>query len=255
VSIEGIIPDKYQVVVLDCAYDTWGNPQTRELLMRTLSLKLHGYLSSYPYGTLPIDTTDFICTHLLICEKRSHELLPVMGYKCTTLDRANTHRLALPCQAILQSSGAERHHRRVLQLLDEICAKGRRVSYDGSWTLDPEIRNDEDLSKRFKDVLMALNVLHHLDAGISDILGFGVPRFKTDQFFRCIGYERVSDQGGVLPEIQQRSLQDESVVLMHLQKFSDIAMATGRRFRKSWDNRIEIADLGAAAKIGLKRVA
>jgi hypothetical protein len=250
-----VLPDRYQVVVLDCAYDTWGNPQTRELLLRTLSLKLNGYLSAYPYGTLPIDTTDFICAHLLICERRSHELFPVMGYKCTSLDRSKTHRLAFPCQAILQASGADAHLKQAEQIVGEAVSAGRRISYDGSWTLDPVIRADEILAPRFKDALIALNVLHHLDSDIPEILGFGMPRFKTDQFFRFIGYEPVSGGDGPLPELKMSTLQNEPAVLMHLRKFTDLALAVAKRFEPLWRNRIEISDPGAIESLGFRKAA
>ena len=85
----------YQLVILDCPYDTWDSQETRELFVKVVGLKLKGYLMSYPYGTLPVDTNDFVGTHHLICEKLDGQWVPVMGYKSITLSRCKQHQLTI----------------------------------------------------------------------------------------------------------------------------------------------------------------
>jgi hypothetical protein len=247
--------DLYQLVIIDCPYDTWSNQLTRDLFADTIQLKLDGYLASYPYGALPVDTTDFIGTHHIVCEKKNGSLVPVMAYKTTALTRCKIHNLTFPALSLMQAAGAKKHAEEVMRIIAAASENQHEISYDGSWTMDPAIRRDKTRSEYLKKIMTAINVQYHISSHVPEILGLGLLRFKTEQYFKNIGYRQLSQGDQLLPPISMGSLQNESVVLMHLTEFTKEALATAQEFNWLWEKRIEISDHLAANRIGSSRKA
>lgn len=245
----------YQFVILDCPYDTWSDSFTRDLFGKLVDLKFKGYLMSYPYGTLPVDTSDFVATHLIICKKDQDSLTPIMSYKTISRSRCLKHNITFPALSILQAARAQDHIFHVEKFLARAKEEKREISYDGSWTMTPELRKDKERSEELKVIMRAITVQYHLGYNVPEIIGFGLPRFKTEKFFETIGYEQIKHEGENLPYVLMPSLQNEPVALVHLEKFTDQAVQDAKTHEYLWLNRLEISDPDAAQHLGSTRKA
>ena len=179
----------------------------------------------------------------------------MMGYKTVTLSRCKIHNLTFPLLSMMEASGAKNHAEEVKKVLADAQERQIEISYDGSWTMDPELRNDKAESEYLKDLMTGIYTQYHSHFRIPEILGLGLLRFKTEQYFQNIGFELIHKGGQVLPSVEMKSLQNEPVILMHLKAFSEEALAKSQEFKPIWDNRIEISDPLAPNRFGSKKKA
>src|SRR5262249_37783257 len=138
------LPFSVQIVVLDNPFRIWSNPVVQDLFVKAIDLKIRGYGGIYPEGVIPVDTNEFVGTHVLVCRKRGKKLFPITGFRSISLQRCDQHFLAFPSLAIARNSGAPRHAEVVQSIMDR-CRKGRiRLEYFGGWTIDPAFRKERD---------------------------------------------------------------------------------------------------------------
>jgi hypothetical protein len=257
------ILQKLRWVVLESPYDSWANEKTgqktRDLFEKTIGLKLAGYRREYSYGVLPVDTTDFIAIHQLICEEREDGLYPLLGYKTVTWERAKLHNLPFPGLNLVRASQAPLHERAVQAILDDCQKKAISIAYDSSWTMAAEARANPELKKTLREMFTAFYVLFHDAYRIQQLIGGGTIRFKTDEYFKYWGYEPISWNGEVLPPIHNPQLLGEPVRVMHLREFSEEAREVAARWKLFWkraliiEGKPEVAAVPAA--IPFKRAA
>lgn len=229
-----------RVVVLDCPYKTWHQPRTQQLFGEIVDMKIMGYRQAYPDGVLPVDTYDFIGTHVLICEEKGESLKPLSGFKSIALKRCERFNLQFP--AYLQLRGAEMtiHRQAIDQIISRCKNLDREIVFDSSWAVAPEARALRTTYLQLQQMFVS-NIVHwHQTEGEPERLGMGGIRVRTHRFFEKVGYERVALEGNSLPVFRQASLMGASVILMHLKTCSRYAFELAERYRDSWSNRTVI---------------
>ena len=229
-------------VILENPYDSWSDPVLREILPKIIELKLEGYKHEYPYGVLPVDTTDFIGVHHVICEDRGGILVPLLAYKSISLERCQTHRLPFPLLSLTQLPKVTCHGKAVAALIHCCESTGKPLSYYGSWTIHPEVRKDEVTSAFLREMMAGLHPLSYLESGGNEeILTLAVLRFKVDRMFKFWGYQRAKWQGEELPNFQLPSFFGEAVTMYHFSgNFPETALMAAKKFKHYWDQRLVI---------------
>ncbi len=230
------------MVTLECPYDNWNNPELVSMFGKMVGLKLRGYRKEYAYGVLPVDTTDFLAAHHLVCAEREGELVPYLGYKVITNRRCRMHNVTFPLVALLQASGATRHASAVSEILEKAEANRQSVSYASSWTAAPEVRGDTMFSSILNRYVMAYLVLHEQAEPVDVKLACGVPSQKTDRYLIRTGFQRLTDENGEMPVFQQASLKGEDVVVLRCDRYSDEAQRVASRYAKAWENRVVLGE-------------
>lgn len=232
---------KLRFVQLEVPYDSWNEKLTQEVFNKTIALKINGYLTTYPYGILPFDATDFVANHLLICEEsQSGSITPLVSYKSISLERCNIHNLVFPCLSILSASNAQLHYGYVNSLLDQFKMNPNAISYESGFTIHPKARMDRDLMKELKTLLMGFSMNHAQEKGIRCFLGMGMTKVKADQYFLSWGYKAFSDDNGELPLVKVKSHFWEESRLFKLENFSQLALESMLKSKSFWNNRILI---------------
>src|ERR1700722_15302698 len=94
-----------QLVTLKGFYECWQQPEAQEILMKTVALKLKGYLHEYESGVLPVDTTDYVGVHHVLCKWTNGEYVPIMAYKSVGFEACSRHCIPFPALAIVGSPG------------------------------------------------------------------------------------------------------------------------------------------------------
>lgn len=229
----------FRVVVLDCPYNTWQSSTTQELFSAVVEMKLKGYQPVYEHGVMPIDSYDFVATHLLVCVEQKSGFKPVTGFKSVTLSTCRHFNLPFPTNAVLGQGNAD--HTEAVKAIIENCERnGKDLSFDSSWTVDPDFRRNRESNLLLQELFIS-NVVHwHTPEQRHEVLGTGILRVRTNRFFERIGFEQTKLNGTPLPSFNQPSLRDSQAVLIHSKEWSPFAMATAAEHQQAWNNRIMI---------------
>lgn len=234
---------RLKVVTLNCPYDQWSDPVVRDLFCKIIALKLKGYGASYPYGVMPIDTSDFVGVHFAVCDVGADgELRPLMAYKAVDRDRCLAHNLTFPALTLARYSDLAEYERTVQAALREAERRGVNISYDSSWTVDPKVRENRALAALLKKFMTMFMVNSHLDPewNVPMSICMGVPRFKTDGYFTSLGYEQFNTGGEPLPGIPLPPLHGELAVMFLLKEFTKEALATAAEMSAFWQDRLAL---------------
>jgi len=240
---------KYRVVLLNSPCERWSLKATQELFSALVDLKLKGYGAEYGQGVLPVDTTDFIAAHQLVCLEKGKHLHPVMGYKSTLLAQCLNYNMIFPGLALVKAAKASPHDEVIQGIMDRCQKEGRGLAYTGSWTVDPQARENKELARWLREVFLTLYVAYHQDYGIQEIIAGGTIRFKTEKLIKEIGHEPITYRSEILPPISVAHLLNEKVVVTHLTQFTEKALEYRARHEKLWVDRIIIDDSKELGKI------
>lgn len=228
-----------EVVILRCPYQSWQLLDVQTHFADMIALKLAGYQKEYQYGVLPVDTTDFIANHVLIYEKlQTGKSRLVSALKSTPFHYCKAFQLEFNARTLLRHGHAKQQHLIALNTILEKCSSlSRSIAYYSSWTILPEIREKKENVRLLKDIVTALTFLHHQEESIDELLGLGVPKFKTHEYFSTWGFEAVQFQGSDLPRLYVETYSDIEVILMHLQSFSVYAKERALFYQGLWEAR------------------
>lgn len=243
--------DEFQIVVLRSFYDTFDSAKAQEAFSGMAALKLKGYLAEYPYGALPVDTTDFVATHFVLCRKRKISRAPfepIMAHKWVSSQRCSAHNLHFPAVTIL-GTGYPDLRESIEGILEHNQRSGRQVHYGSSWTIDPMIRRtNRPLALELRSLFIAANVFY-FDENPGDLfMVCGVKKFKTDKIFTSLGYDSIALKSKKEPSFNHAFVAKEEMVVMTSSKASVDARSAALRFKALWDARIEIANDLASAR-------
>ena len=171
---------EFSVFIIECPYDNYSLPEVRELLPRVFELKIRGYQKEHPYGILPVDSYDQVGNHILVAEKLNGSWIPRMGFKSVTAQRCLLHQLNFPLHNYLKGAPPE-HRLAVEALISEHLGSKQNLGYNGSWTMDPELRRDPEYRLLLRDLTRALLVHYYRDYQIPTTSAFAVMRFKVHE--------------------------------------------------------------------------
>lgn len=232
----------FQLVIMDSPYEiVEQSVLVDHLFMQMMSLKKQGYEKHYQHGVLPVDTSDFVATHVLLCRrKRDQSLQPIMGYKTITLDRCQEFNLRFPGLSLVQNAQMPEHTKVVEDIMQRCEKEQKKLAYLGSWTVDPEYRKrpgpHEDLREAFK----AFYRLLYREQNVAEVLIGGTLRFKTEKVFAELGHKALSQNGQELSHIHVAHLNKEPVLVMHSQEFNDSSKLAEQKWQDVWQERIHL---------------
>lgn len=244
---------RLRVVVIDCPYDSWEDGQTASFFGKMVGLKLRGYKPEYAYGVMPVDTTDFLANHQLVCRiEDDGSMNPLLGFRSLTYDRCQLHNLPFAGISLCRAAGAPAQEKRVAEIVQSAVDRNRTIAYDSAYTIDPAIRQDRELTRTLREIFKGIYVLYRQDYGIHEQIAGGTIRFKTDQFFEYWGYRPLSTSDGeLLPPIQVASLLRESVRVMHLETLTEKSITEAQPWKLMWKNRLTLSSPAQVRQHGI----
>ncbi len=155
---------------------------------KMVELKKKGYEHCYPQGVLPVDTTDFLSTHVLLCEKHGSEHVPVMGYKTVTMEKCRSFNQNFPGLSLVQNAKMPDHCEVVQKVMNRCEENKRGLAYLGSWTLDPNFKKRCPSNVNLKEAFMAFYRMLYRHQNVSEVVIGGTLRFKTEKLFAELGH-------------------------------------------------------------------
>jgi len=247
-------PD-FQIVILDSPYDSLSSPDAQKFFSSFMDLKLKGYGCEYPYGIMPVDTTDFIATHLGVFMHRDGDLVLVAAYKSISEKKCRLHGVQFSGVQVPLSSGATQAVSAVEGLIKKSNETGSFLSYEGGWTIEPSIRKDPALVSEVHRLCTTMHVSQHLLYGKIDSICCGLLRFRTDRIMKGWGYHVLTHEGQEVPPFAQASLRGEMVHMHHTTQFSEEALKTAEQYSHFWNNRLQIGRALTEADVAQKKKA
>ena len=232
--------NKLRVVIIKCPYVNWSQKDTQLYFSKMVSLKLKSYCEKHHVGVMPVDTTDFVADHILICSEEEGDLTPILGVKSLDYDRCNLFHIDFTIEAFLRKGGHQKHLKALYSILEKSKSKQEKISYYSSWAMRPEVSRDRPLATYIKKIYTGLTLLHHTHENIKHLLGLGVPKYRTDSFFYTWGFERISYDNHPLENIPFFILGNIDGVFIHLENYSQVAMDCAEEALEFWENRLVI---------------
>lgn len=230
-----------EIVILRCPYMNLDNPQTMDLFSKMMRLKYHGYGNRHLSGSLPLDTTDFVADHPLICVRDEKlGLIPISGSKVITYDTCKYFNLEFAMESCFKKGGNTEHMNTLMQIIGDSKKNNKTIAYHGGYTIDPTIIKTESDREKVRDMFMGITALYFRENNVSELLGLGVPKFKTENFFYQWGYERCMSHGSDLSSFPLYFLPGVDGVMMHLKEFSTNIIETSRKYKFIWNKKTEL---------------
>lgn len=226
----------YKVVIIDYPVFGLDDPNCAVLLGKAFKMKLDGYAATYSERALPFDKADFFGTHIMFCEQKGEELIPVFAYKSTPLDRCLKFHYEFPATTIMNNGLLPPSCLRDLNAIIEKAGDPSLVSFDSAWAqdLDYRFKDDKELKEHIREIMMMVIVKHHQDHNIPHMLTSGAVKVKTDLFFKRIGMEMLNEEA----RFKEKRLDDSEGIIFYTDTFSFEALSMAKKHEDLWDNRI-----------------
>ena len=231
---------KLKFVILDCPIDHWNDPVVKNLFQKLIDLKLKGYRSRYGSAVLPIETVDFIATHVLTCEETADGLVPLMGNRCITTERCKRFNMKFPLLSLVEECQSPVHVQAIEKFLHHTTKNSR---YFGSWTGDPELaQTSPEFFKELFHMFYASQVYACPNAEKEEIFTCGNLVLKTERHIKFLGYDEFKDGDQALPPFSAFFISNHpSVVFKTSKGYSDLAKLDAEKYKQLWENRIIIS--------------
>lgn len=228
-----------KVVVVNSPYDQWSNPIVRELFTNTVGLKINSYGKFYPMGTIPVDTTDFVGTHLLICIEEFNKIKPIATYRSITWQRCMETCLNFPLQNILETSNALDHLSVLKEIMNNHEKNPSALVYQSGWAIDAQVKENRTLVKDVKDIMTAIVALNSWEEGIKETVGAGSTLVKADKYFASWGASGFSINGTELPNVKMTFYHNvEAKIITIPSSYSSHTHEQANRWKAMWDSRM-----------------
>ncbi|MGZ3770221.1 MAG: hypothetical protein ACXVCP_11380 [Bdellovibrio sp.] len=243
--------NNFQLVIVECPYEIWDNPLVQTIFLKMVALKRQGYGNNYDKNVLPVDTSDFIGTHVLLCIKDiDGTWKPIMGYKSISLKKCQEYNLTFPGLNLVYSAKMPQHIQAVENIVRRCIDQQQGLAYCGSWTIDVEFK--KNYYQNHKDLTDATTVFYFAlknQQNINEIVLGGTLRFHTEKIFSNWGCKPISLNEQELPPIKVAHLAEEAVIVMHTSADSPVStIATEKKWHKIWKDRIHLRPQNTADK-------
>lgn len=233
-----------KIVLLDCPYATFTEQITQEYFGKSIGLRIKGYKARYGKGVFPLDITDYVSAHILICVPEGNGIRPVSTVKIVLLSRCEQFNVPFPAIGVAQATESAAQVGFIKESITEAKSANADLSYLTSWTVDPDLpRINRALAANIKELLIATIVNYHWLHGITRGLVAGNVRYKTDKMSESWGYRYGTYQGKPLPQFNAAFLFGVPAYFMRLEEFSEYAVGVAEKFSTLWANRLEIAEI------------
>ena len=226
------------IVVLENPYKNLSILEARTVFSNILDVKLRGYVAIYDEGVMPIDTTDFIATHLMIADKNNPFEKIYLTYKSISYKTCEKYNVPFPFMAILKNNAHPSCYNEMERILNECKHKDQDLSYEAGWTIDPLVRENKKLQNELKEVMTMFAINHHAEYNIPHWVTLGICKVKTDQFFIQMGLKEISAHSVLShPYLHQT---DARAIISQNGQYNDHVYEIAKKYQNLWENRITI---------------
>lgn len=250
------INKNYQFVIIKTPHEIINFKEVSDLFPKVINLKTKGYRQEYGNFVLPFDTSDFIASHLLLCEKtKSGDLVPLLGMKSVTLEKCDSYRIPFPMMGMLETpEGPNLEYKSVISKILEdyrIKKKADKIAYNGSFTILPELRRDRNLKAHLWDLTFSLLTNYYIDSGIDHVLAVCATNFKVHERKEALGWNYINGPQGLLDIYKCKALFETPLIPMEITDIKRKSELPSGKFKDLWESRLvfDLETLNPSEKI------
>lgn len=230
-----LLLNNYRIVILDCPYSQFHSETVKTFFTDLIELKIDGYIDEYGFGALPVDTTDFIGTHIALCEEESTHWKPIMAFKTISLSRSQDFGIPFSPLSLLKGKLNDKSFEKVCSLIE---SRSGEISFDSSWTVSSAYRAEKGAPLFLLEAMAGLMTLYHQDSevGIPELIVSGTMQVRADAFFIKMGAERIGEDS----IFSHPAIKGGMCSILHLKEFSPFALRSAEKYRALWNARVTI---------------
>ncbi len=240
-DFEKQITEKYKFVLLRAPYEIMDFDMVQRIFPKLIQLKTTGYRQEYEKHVLPFDSSDFVASHLLMCEQIGSDLKPVLGMKSVTLKRCDDHRISFPMLSMLERIDSEINSKDTIQKIlnsYRVIGMEEKIAYNGSFTILPHLREDKVLMKYLWEVSFSLLANYYIDYEIDHVLAVCATKFKVNKKKEEHGWNYIKGNEKNLEEYNCRALFGAPLVPMELLTSSEECRKSAMKFKGMWESKL-----------------
>lgn len=220
------------------------NKTACSLWQKTLWAKEEGYRNEYTSNILPLGVDDFIATHLIIADElKNGEFIPVAMYKVLRRSQCEKFNIPFGIKKLLKGTSHENS-----RIINKILDDPSEISYDSSWSINPEYKTDKEFSLLLRDYITLFGCKFHKTMGYTRWLTAGVQKFNIDNYFKWLGGEKL------FTDIPLDIIDNNAVSMFYISNTNNIPPAPLlkiEKLNKDWENRIVFTPYKNSLKIAL----
>jgi hypothetical protein len=245
---------KLRVVVIERPYDIIEHQEVQVLMGRMMALKIKGYQEFYPYGVLPVDDYDLISDHILLCIEEGGEVFPIMGMRSVTYSCCKEFCKEFPPLKMAAADRYKVYRQSIQQLIASTLNQGEEIGYNGSYTIDSEIRDRADLVTLTRDLGSYFLLKYYEEYGIKTNIAGATLRFKIDKVKSKLGYRKLEgNEGDVLPDFSCSKFFGEKISWMYIE--NPQLPQNLLKYNTVWKSRLTLNQASLAASRVFKKAA
>jgi hypothetical protein len=237
--MEEQIRKNFKFVVIRSPHELMEDELTRDLFPKLVQLKVEGYRKEYGNYVLPFDTSDFIATHLVLCEiQKDGSFIPVLAFKSVTLEMCDNYKIPFPILSMLEGN----HKKTILGTIDRYRATNSQsqLAYNGSFTILPRLRENKVLMKYLWEITSSLLVNYYLEYQIPHVFALCVTKFHIHIKKEELGWNFIDSEDGVLGPYSCKAFHDTTLVPMEFSTLSQKGIDAAARFKDMWTDRMTL---------------
>lgn len=227
-----------RLVLVRNFFDQMNNQEVAKIFSDVLQIKKLGYGIKHDRRFLPVGVHDYFSIHLIICDKETLE--PILLSKIVSYRDCEYYNITFPLHELKNVIDNE-----LFMSMDEIIShrvnQGFDLSYSGGWTINPKFKG-LGLSSTLRDIYTGIHYLIHQNFSLNTMMGFGVPKVGSLEFFKKWGVEPLKTSQGreMAPTpIPFGNYVDSVVAWGDLESLSHYKRAMAEKYKTLWDERIE----------------
>lgn len=238
--MEQLIRKNFKFVVIRSPHELMDNALTRDLFPKLVQLKVEGYRKEYGNYVLPFDSSDFIATHLVLCEiQKDGSYIPVLAFKSVTLEMCDNYRIPFPIISMLEN---ENHKKTILDTVESYRATNSKsqLAYNGSFTILPRLRENKVFMKYLWDIAFSLLGNYYVEYQIPHVLALCVTKFHIHFKKEEMGWNFIKSETGILGPYSCKAFHDTTLVPMEFRNLSQKGIDATARFKDMWMDRMTL---------------
>jgi hypothetical protein len=171
--------------VLTSTTENWHQSEVRGLFSAMVGLRIGGYLPVYPIGTLPLDLSDYVCTHFFLGIENRNHFIPLLTYKMVLFSECQKYRIPFPSLAISEAARASSVSEFLKNSLDQCEFSPEHIAYGGGWTARPELRMFREFGSYLKEVMASALTHFSRESELTRSVLFWRPTIQNRRIFRA----------------------------------------------------------------------
>ncbi|MBB6097543.1 hypothetical protein HNR42_000960 [Deinobacterium chartae] len=231
-TVEGGAVQDLMLIELEAPIERWDDPEVRRHLGEIIALKRDGYRQYYDFPVAPVDTLDYVSTHLLTCRRSSGELL--MAWRVTTCAQTERYGLSFPPDTYAAQWPQLGQH--LGRARERAAESGGTLAYCSRWTARPSLRRDRRLFVHLGELASAQHAAIREHQRIAESFMSAVRRLHLEGLYARNGFEPLR-LGDVDMEVRVPHLRGETCLLMHCQETSAWSRQVALRWEELWTKR------------------